>query len=250
MIDMVARVRAAYRWYWTYLYTLVGPAYGTHTGRACASYACSIVFYKAVLGRPTAYGPHQAALAAISDDLTRNHQVKADWPLAKINPSSQRLLPLEAELLCMSLGMLYTLAQAADITAVSRLSFQDSIREYNPLADEWMDGWTHGPEEQLIHGTLHRIELLMDDPDSPGADWVRVGREYADGELHRHLGAAQEAMAREAEGHGEQAAEIRDRGVPDQPGTDDQVAGQRADRSPVPREGARAGAHHPDHHDD
>lgn len=243
MITFAAEVQAAWRWYYLLLMVRARPVAGVAAARNAAAYACSALFGRAVLGRPTAYGPHQHADAMMWTDLTTNqqaagHKDRGDW-----DRSSVRLLPLEAGRLCKALGQLYALGQASELGAVARLTIQDSVLVYDPLLGRWTDGFGHRQDEGLMEGTLHRIELSLDDPDTPAPDWERVAREYADGELHRHLGWTQGAEAQEVDEDGQQAAEVRDRCVPDQARANDQVEGQRPDRVAVPGQGARPGAH-------
>jgi hypothetical protein len=189
-------------------------------------------------------GPFQFAEALLWHDLTVNQAAATDADFGRWSSSSVRLLPVEAQRLCTALGQLYALNLASELGPVGRLTLEDSVGQYNPWLERWLDGFTHDAELQLARGTLHRIELAMDDPDCPAADWERLGREYADGELHRHLGWTQRSEAEEVEHGGQQAAEVSDRRLPDQARTDDQVEGQRSDRQPVPGAGPRPGAHH------
>jgi hypothetical protein len=249
-MTLVDEVRAVYRWYFALCYGHAARVTRPNTAARAAAYACSTLFGRAILGRPTQFGPHQYADAQMWFDLTHNAQMAKSEDLGRWMSCSVRLSGFEPELLCVSLGKLYTLGQAAELGPLARLTVQDAAVTYDPLRAAWLDGFTHVPELQLISGALHRIELAMDDPDAPAADWERLGREYADGELHRHLGWTQAEQAKEVETDGQQAAEVRDRRVPDQARADDQVEGQRADRQPVPSQGSRPGPHDADAHDD
>lgn len=250
MNTYVNEIRAAWRWLHLFLYVRSLSVATSGPAVRSASYACSSLFHRALLGRPTERGPYQFAEAMLWHDLTVNQAAASDADHGRWLSSSMQLFPLEAERLCMALGQLHALNMACELGPVGRLTLDDSVLYYNPWLDQWLDGFTHTSELQLVTGTLHRIELAMDDPEAPAADWERLGREYADGELHRHLGWSQWPEAQEGEADGQQAAEVRGERLSDEARPDDQVEGERADREPVPGAGPRPGAHHADadHH--
>lgn len=245
MIARVDEVRSAWRWYHMVLTNRARPFAPWDTARRAASYACGSLAVRAFLGRPTEHGPHEFAQVMLWQDLIHNHGINEERYAMSWYRSSLRLLSWEAELLCSELGLVYGLAKASEMSTLARLTLEDAVIGYDPVTPQWYDGFLHTSEQQLAKGILHRIELAMDDPDAPAADWDRLGREYADGELHRHLGWTQRPEAQEGDQDGQQAATVRSERLPDQARTDDQVEGQRPDRDSVPGESPRPGAHHP-----
>lgn len=217
-------VQAAWRWYYLHLVTITTRVLCWCDAETAVQEAGAALFMRAAKGLGTPHGPHQYAQAMIDSFISRLGLWESTVQRHEWNEAFTPLVLREIDVVISLLEDVYVLCAASSMTPDFRAQVAAVITWYHPIEDRFTDGFTHQVDRSLIAALLARAEASLDDPDEPAGDWIRSAQVYADGERHRHLGWSQESKSQTGEAHGQQEAPVRDPGIPDPEGTDDQVA--------------------------